>query len=128
MLTSTQNRGIGRAICQLILSKSESSELKLVATSRKGEDLGLGPEVWYPSLDISKRESIKALAKDVSAYGQVDVLINNAGVNLDAKYGPETAKTTLDVNYRGTQDVCVHALSSTIARRQFTLPASMRCF
>lgn len=38
-------------------------------------------------------------------YDGVDVLINNAGTNLDAKYGPETTKKTLDVNFRGTLKV-----------------------
>lgn len=37
--------------------------------------------------------------------GLVDVLINNAGVNLDARYGYENARTTLDVNYRGVREV-----------------------
>jgi carbonyl reductase 1 len=38
--------------------------------------------------------------------GKVDVLINNAGTYLDASYSPENAKKTLDVNYRGTLNVC----------------------
>lgn len=36
----------------------------------------------------------------------MSVLINNAGVNLDDKFNPENAKTTLDVNYRGTLNMC----------------------
>lgn len=38
-------------------------------------------------------------------HGQAHVLINNAGVNLDAEYSHETAKKTLEVNYGGTKDV-----------------------
>ena len=109
-LTAIQNRGIGQAICRLILSKPEIPNLRLIATSRKGGDLGFeSDKVLYPKLDISSRDSIKSLADDVD---KVDVLINNAGVNLDAQYGPETAKQTLDVNYRGTLNVCVQYVSS----------------
>jgi len=63
--------------------------------------------VLYPKLDISSLESIKAFACEVQQQGPVDVLINNAGVNLDAEYGYENAKKTLDVNYRGTLEVCL---------------------
>lgn len=84
--------------------------LKLFAASRKGEDIGFSSadpqrEVLYPKLDVSSRESITALAEEVKREGLVDVLINNAGVNLDAKYGYENARTTLDVNYRGVREV-----------------------
>ena len=67
-------------------------------------------QIRYPKLDISKPASIAHLAKEISGdngSGQVDVLINNAGVNLDRQYddGPEAARQTLDVNYRGTLKV-----------------------
>lgn len=34
--------------------------------------------------------------------GGIDVLVNNAGVNLDGDYGVENARKTLGVNYEGT--------------------------
>lgn len=106
-----QNRGIGRAICQSILSRPDLPSLKLFATSRKGEDLGLSAtanngNILYSRLDISSPDSIHAFGDEVKKHGDVNVLINNAGINLDAKYGPETVRETLDVNYRGTVKVC----------------------
>ncbi|KAI7317777.1 hypothetical protein KC315_g10297, partial [Hortaea werneckii] len=114
------NRGIGQAICKLILSRPDVTPLKLFAASRKGEDIGFSSadperEVLYPKLDVSSRESIKALAEEVKREGLVDVLINNAGVNLDAKYGYENARTTLDVNYRGVREMC-HAFLPIMAK------------
>lgn len=80
--------------------------MKLFAASRRGEDIGLGSDnIAYTKLDISSSDSIKSFANEVSQEGSVDVLINNAGVNLDNEYGAENAKRTLDVNYRGTLEV-----------------------
>lgn len=102
-----QNRGIGKAICSLIVSRQHDRPLQLFAASRKGVDLGLRSDnVVYPTLDISSRDSIHALAQQAAQDGPIDVLINNAGVNLDDDYSVENAKKTLDVNYRGTLEVC----------------------
>lgn len=85
----------------------------LYATSRKEQDLGFKPtssklELRYPKLDIASRHSIQDFAKSIQVYHtKVDVLINNAGVNLDPEYSPENVKTTLDTNYRGTLNVSV---------------------
>ncbi|TKA81948.1 hypothetical protein B0A55_01936 [Friedmanniomyces simplex] len=106
------NRGIGKAICDLILTKPDITPLKLFAATRSGNDLGLGSrndadrQVLYPKLDIADPDSIKAFAGEVKQHGKVDVLINNAGINLDNQYGYENAKKTLDVNYRGTLEMC----------------------
>lgn len=107
-----QNRGIGKAICQTILSQQQGTPLKLFAASRKGEQLSFDSTdsshaIEYPKLDVSSPDSVHAFIDTLGSHGQVDVLINNAGVNLDAQYGPETAKQTLDVNFRGTQRVCL---------------------
>ncbi|KAK5015104.1 hypothetical protein LTR60_003033 [Cryomyces antarcticus] len=106
------NRGIGLAIAQQIAAAHSHPNLRLYAASRAGSDLGIQPahkgaQVLYPSLDISSKASIDALAKSIKdEHGRVDVLINNAGINVDAKYSPANAKLTLDVNYRGTLQMC----------------------
>lgn len=108
------NRGIGLAICNLLLSHptTRNNPLTLYATSRSGSDLGLSAsspsKILYRPLDISKQSSIKSLLSDIEKNDHlpVSILINNAGVNLDDNFTPENAKTTLDVNYRGTLAVC----------------------
>ncbi|KAL8867600.1 MAG: hypothetical protein Q9174_005558 [Haloplaca sp. 1 TL-2023] len=83
----------------------------LYATSRKGQDLGFKPasaktQLRYPKLDIADPKSIDGFAKTIQQdHGNVNVLINNAGVNLDLEYSPANVKTTLDTNYRGTLNV-----------------------
>ena len=57
----------------------------------------------YPKLDIADRSSVENLASDVKEkHGAVDVLINNAGVNVDDEYSAKNVKVTLDTNVRGT--------------------------
>nr|POE79723.1 carbonyl reductase [nadph] 1 [Quercus suber] len=81
----------------------------------EGDNLGFtserGHEVAYSKLDIAQSGSAKQFADQVQAqYGRADVLINNAGVNLDADYSYDHAKKTLDVNYDGTRDMCLALL------------------
>ncbi|KAL8977959.1 MAG: hypothetical protein Q9177_006525, partial [Variospora cf. flavescens] len=104
------NRGIGEGICQ-VLASTYQEPMVLYAASRKGHDLGWRPasskmSLKYPKLDIADPDSIKRLAKSIKAdHANVDVLINNAGVNLDREYSPINVKATLDTNYRGTLNV-----------------------
>ena len=63
-------------------------------------------QVLYPKLDIADRSSVESLASSVKEeHGAVDVLINNAGVNVDDEYSPKNVKVTLDTNVRGTLQV-----------------------
>jgi carbonyl reductase 1 len=62
-------------------------------------------------LDITDKTQIQALVDKIKKdQGGVDVLINNAGVNLDDDYSLETAKQTLETNYRGTLEVSGESL------------------
>lgn len=86
--------------------------MNLYATSRSGSDLGFSTSqpsnVFYKPLDISKQSSIESLLLEIQRNNHLPVstLINNAGVNLDDNFNPENARTTLDVNYRGTLATC----------------------
>ena len=65
----------------------------------------------YPKLDIADRSSVENLASSVKEkHGVVDILINNAGVNVDDEYSPENVKVTLDTNVRGTLQVSMGSL------------------
>lgn len=86
------------------------SPLKLFATTRSGQDLGLESShatrsVLYPKLDISDRGSVRDFAEEVKQYGTVDVLINNAGVNLDENYNVANVRRTMDINYKSMLNV-----------------------
>ncbi|PRP86199.1 hypothetical protein PROFUN_05715 [Planoprotostelium fungivorum] len=105
------NRGIGLAIVRAL---SNSPKTTVLLTSR---DISAGKaaiasltsasSVQCHQLDTSDKRSIhKFYVK--REYGKIDVLINNAGVNLDhgQKFTAENARRTLDVNYYGTLHMC----------------------
>ncbi|KAL8950789.1 MAG: hypothetical protein Q9222_003196 [Ikaeria aurantiellina] len=61
----------------------------------------------YPQLDIADPDSVASFVKSLKKdHANVDVLINNAGVNLDMEYSPANVKKTLDTNYRGNLNMC----------------------
>ena len=63
-------------------------------------------EIRYPKLDIADNKSVKAFVDSVKQEeGGVDVLINNAGVNLDDQYSLDNVQQTLRTNVYGTLDV-----------------------
>ena len=77
-------------------------------------------KVKYPKLDIADRNSVKSFGEMMKREeGKVDVLINNAGVNVDDEYGPENVKLTLDTNVRGTLLVRSIVFSSSSLARPF---------
>ena len=68
-------------------------------------------QVVYSKLDIADRSSVENLASSVKEkHGLVDVLINNAGVNVDDEYSAKNVKVTLDTNVRGTLQVSIDSV------------------
>ncbi len=69
-------------------------------------------QVMYSKLDIADCSSVEHLARSVGEkHGAIDVLINNAGVNVDDSYSAENVKVTLDTNVRGTLQVSILSLA-----------------
>ena len=106
IITGT-SRGIGSAIVSTLATEPPKVPLVIYAASRKGVKLDVTPardvEVNYEKLNIAEPGSIDSLFETVSKrHKKVDVLINNAGVNLDDQYSPDNVRTTLDTNVRGT--------------------------
>ena len=110
------NRGIGHAIVQTLSTHRGPSPLIIYATSRASFDLNVSTrppnEIRYAKLDISSRPSIRSFLSQLphrdggGGGGKIDILINNAGVNLDGEYNYENARETFEVNYWGTRMVC----------------------
>lgn len=105
------NRGIGLAVIKLLANSPPTTPLTILACARKPpspspvESSSDVQVKWHP-LDLSSSSSISRFAADVKKQypDGIDVLINNAGVNLDEENDPgfDISKQTLDVNYYGT--------------------------
>ncbi|MFR9794522.1 SDR family oxidoreductase [Streptomyces sp. MS06] len=68
------------------------------------------PETWAETADVSDEQAMEKLAEKVhSAYGVVDVLVNNAGIGLSGGFfdtGTEDWRKVLDVNLWGVIHGC----------------------
>ena len=104
------NRGIGLEICRqlarggnrVVLTSRDAAKGK--ASCRTLSDAGLA--VTYCKLDVTSPRSIKALATFMTnKFGRVDMLVNNAGVMLDAR-GTRFLDSEL-ATYRATFDTNV---------------------
>lgn len=110
------NRGIGFETCrqlakqgiQVILTSREAAKGKAAGEKLQAEGL----DVSYYSLDVTDADSVQRLAQFIkSKYGQLDILINNAGVLLDSSDSIlntkfDTLHQTIDTNLYGPFLVC----------------------
>jgi NAD(P)-dependent dehydrogenase (short-subunit alcohol dehydrogenase family) len=101
-------RGIGRA---LAVGLAEAGA-DIALLSRTEEDLnetarmieGLGKKALVIPTDVTKREDVqRAIQKMVEAWGGIDILINNAGMNIRSKaleVSDQEWNTIMDTNLR----------------------------
>src|SRR6185312_8447054 len=101
--------GIGEAAASLLAERGA----KVVVGARRTERLeklaagikAKGGEAAFRAVDVAKREDVKAFVEFAKAqFGQVDVLINNAGVmplSLMSEVKVDEWDRMIDVNIRG---------------------------
>ncbi|MFB6317576.1 SDR family oxidoreductase [Saccharicrinis sp. FJH54] len=117
--------GIGLALARKFALKG--SKLVLAARSidkleELGKELGSsGTEVVTVKTDVSIEKDCKNLIdKAVSAFGKIDVLINNAGISMRANFLDvelSVLKRLMDVNFWGTVYCTKYALPYLIERK-----------
>lgn len=119
------SRGIGRAIAEGLAAAGAS----VVPASRTAEDVervvdGIreeGGTAEAATVDVTDADSVQSLvAAAEDAFGGVDVVVNNAGVNPDPALGPpehvdveDGFDFTVDVNLRGAF-VCAQAAAEQL--------------
>lgn len=115
------SRGFGRALTEAVLAAGHS----VVATARRPEQLNdlvarYGTQVRAVALDVTDAvEAEKAMATAVSAFGRIDVLVNNAGGGMMGAVEEVTTdllRAQMDINFWGVVNVTRAALP--ILRRQ----------
>ena len=113
VLITGSNKGIGYGTAKLILETApEFSTVILTARNpelglRSQSTLGHPDRTVFHQLDVTDKSSISALAAFVqSNYGQIDVLINNAGWAAKGDdFNYEIVSTTIGVNFYGIKDM-----------------------
>ncbi|MCK6431071.1 MAG: 3-oxoacyl-ACP reductase FabG [Burkholderiaceae bacterium] len=88
----------------------------------KATEAGLAPHVEGHVVDVTKRSQIDAMVERVKArHGRVDVLVNNAGITMDArlqKMTDEQFDQVIAVNLKGTYN-CAQAVVDTMVTQGF---------
>ncbi|TAK05980.1 MAG: SDR family oxidoreductase [Candidatus Manganitrophaceae bacterium] len=116
VLVTGGNRGIGFEVCRQLSRKG----MRVVLTSRNGVDgekaaeilLREGLQVAPRPLDVTDPQQIKAIRSFIEKeFGQLDVLVNNAGVYLDEGVSlfdvpVETVRETMEVNFYAPLAIC----------------------
>lgn len=97
-------RGIGRGIADRFLA--EGARVAALDVSFEAPHRQESDQLVEIDCDVTDASSVAtAIEAVVSRFGRVDVLINNAGINVDAPFeqiAPERFRAVMDVNVTGT--------------------------
>ena len=120
-------RGIGRAIAIKLANndydiainyRKENSDLESI----KAEIEGLGKRCLTVQGDVSNFEDCENMIKQIiDKYGQIDVLVNNAGITKDKlimRMDKEDFKDVIDVNLVGTFNITRNVVPFMMKQRQ----------
>ena len=121
-LITGSSRGLGRELAKAVLAAGH----RLVATARKPEDLSdlvaqYGDRVRAVALDVTDPSAARAaVAAATSAFGRLDVVVNNAGyanVNSIEDMAEDDFRAQIETNFFGVVNVTRAALPVLRAQR-----------
>lgn len=119
------SRGIGRLVALAMASQGA----KIVASARNAEALAalvaeiksLGGEAAFVAGDVALEEDATTLVKQaIETYGQVDILINNAGITRDGllmRMKSEDWDAVLNTNLKGAF-LCTRAVAKPMSKQR----------
>lgn len=120
------SRGIGRATA-LALAAEGAKVVVNYASSRESADRvvaeieAMGSQAIALPADVSKADQVDALVNAVmEKWGQVDVLVNNAGITRDTlllRMKPEDWQAVIDLNLTGVF-LCTRAVSKIMLKQR----------
>lgn len=110
-LITGASRGIGRATALEFAKRGYNVAINDLELTPEGESAIreitlMGRKAIFVKADISKYEEVENMVKEViNAFGRIDVLVNNAGINIDKLVINMTLddwRKVIDVNLTGT--------------------------
>jgi NAD(P)-dependent dehydrogenase (short-subunit alcohol dehydrogenase family) len=123
VVVTGSTQGIGRAIARLFLAEGASVVLNSRADdehARSARDELAGPKTMYVMADVSDRAQVEAMvAQAIERFGRIDVVVNNAGVNMftdPLQMTPEQWQRCFAVDLEGAWNVTRAALPSMLAQ------------
>ncbi len=114
-------RGLGRAMAERFIDAGHT----VIGCGRDGERIAETTQRWksphrFDTVDVVDDAAVATWAKSVLADGQVDLLINNAGVvNANAmlwEVPVEEFDRVIDVNIKGVANALRHFVPAMVAR------------
>jgi len=109
-LVTGSSRGIGRGIALDLAERGANVVVNYRSSAAGaeavvGEIENAGGQAIAAQADVSQFEDVEAMREEVgAAFGEVDVLVNNAGITVDKKFEKMTREdweTVIDVNLGG---------------------------
>jgi NAD(P)-dependent dehydrogenase (short-subunit alcohol dehydrogenase family) len=111
--------GIGRAIAELFAEEGARVAVSDINVEGGRETVAAiekaGGEAFFVETDVSRGPEVKALVEStVDRWSRLDIMVNNAGVNLPCLIHEEASEDIFDrtvaVNYKGTFYGCKYAV------------------
>lgn len=120
------SRGIGKAAALAIAAEGAKVVVNYARSSDAADEVvaaikALGGEALALQADVSKADQVDAMIKaTMSAFGRIDVLVNNAGITRDTlllRMKPEDWQAVIDLNLTGVF-LCTRAVSKIMLKQR----------
>ncbi|NER92992.1 MAG: 3-oxoacyl-[acyl-carrier-protein] reductase [Symploca sp. SIO1B1] len=120
------SRGIGRAIAFALAAEGAKVVVNYASSSEAAQQVvaeitEAGGEALALQADVSQEEQVNTLLKStIEKYGQVDVLVNNAGItrdNLLLRMKPADWQAVINLNLTGVF-LCTKAVSKVMLKQR----------
>ncbi len=120
------SRGIGRAVALALAAEGAKVAVNYASSSDAADRVvaeieQMGTEAIAVRADVSKADEVDNLIKTVSdRWGQIDVLVNNAGITRDTlllRMKPEDWQAVIDLNLTGVF-LCTRAVSKLMLKQR----------
>lgn len=120
------SRGIGKAVALALAAEGAKVVINYARSSDAADALvnqimAEGSEAIALQADVSQAEQVDALVSTtLEKWGQIDVLVNNAGITRDTlllRMKPEDWQAVIDLNLTGVF-LCTRAVSKTMLKKR----------